>query len=120
MRSRREPPTFSVPALKSGGRVHAIECMSSWVGSSLSCCHRGVCPGVGAVSGYGRRVQLVVGVGGVGGLGLVVDVLVDGVCAGESGVGRSESVVAWSVVGLGRWLVLGVWRCVWSSRRARW
>ena len=74
----------------------------------------------GAVSGYGRRLHPVVGVRGVGGLGLVVVGLVDGVCAGESGVGRSESVVAWSVVGLNRGLVLGVWRCVWSSRRARW
>ena len=100
--------------------MHAIECMSSWVGSSLSCCHRGVCPGVGAVSGYGRRFHPVVGVRVWGGLGLVVVVLVDGVCAGESGVGRSESVVAWSVVGLNGCLVLGVWRCVWSSRRARW
>ena len=75
---------------------------------------------MGVVSGYGRRFHPVVGVRGVGGLGLVVVVLVDGVCAGESGVGRSESVVAWSVVGLNRGLVLGVWRCVWSSRRARW
>ena len=92
--------------------MHAIECMSSWVGSSLSCCHRGVCPGVGAVSGYGRRLHRVCGVRGVGGLGLVVAGLVDGVCAGEGGVGRSESVVAWSVVGLNRGLVLGVWSLI--------
>ena len=72
--------------------MHAIECMSSWVGSSLSRCHRGVCPHVGVVSGYGRRFHPVVGVRGVVGLGLVVVVLVDGVCAGESGVGRSERV----------------------------
>ena len=72
------------------------------------------------MSGYGRRFHPVVGVRGVGGLGLVVVVLVDGVCAGESGVGRSESVVAWSVVGLNRGLVLGFWRCAWSARRARW
>ena len=76
-------------------------------------------------SGGGERVWSQSPAGGWGrgrggGLGLVVDVLVDGVCVGESGVGGSESVVAWSVVGLGRWLVLGVWRCVWSSRRARW
>ena len=75
--------------------------------------------------GGGERVWSQVPPGGWGqgrggGLGLVVVVLVDGVCAGESGVGRSESVVAWSVVGLNRGLVLGVWRCVWSSRRARW
>ena len=63
---------------------------------------------MGAVSGYGRRFQPVVGVRGVEGLGLMVVVLVDGVCAGESGVGRSVSVVAWSVVGLNRGLVLGV------------
>ena len=54
------------------------------------------------------------------GLGLVVSGSVDGVGSGECGVGRSESVVAWSVVGLNGWLVLGVWRCVWSARRARW
>ena len=55
-----------------------------------------------------------------GGLGLVVSGSVDGVGSGESGVGGSESVVAWSVVGIDGCLVLGVWRCVWSLRRARW
>ena len=120
MRSRREPPTLSVPALRSGGRSQAIECMSSWVWSSLSCCHRGIWPGVGVLSEYGRRLHpLVGGVGGVGMLGLVVSGSVDGDSLGESGVGGSESVVAWSVVGLGGCLVLD-WRWVWSSRRARW
>ena len=95
--------------------------MSSWVGSSLSCCHRGIWPGVGVVSGYGRRLHPLVGrVGDVGVLGLVVSGSVDGIGSGESGVGGSESVVAWSVVGLNGCLVLEIGRWFWSLRWARW
>ena len=43
----------------------------------------------------------------MGVLGLVVSGFVDGDSSGESGVGGSESVVAWSVVGLGGCLVMG-------------
>ena len=75
--------------------------MSSWVGSLLSCCNRGIRPGVGVVIGYGRMLHtLGGGVGVVEGLGLVVSWSVGGVESGESGVGESESVVAWSVGGL--------------------
>jgi hypothetical protein len=38
---------FSVPALKSVGRPHVGECMSSWVESLLRCCQRRICPGLG-------------------------------------------------------------------------
>jgi hypothetical protein len=67
IRSRRDPPTLSVPALKSGRMSHAIECMSSWVGSWLSCCHRGIWPGLGMLSEYGRMFHLLGSrVGGMG------------------------------------------------------
>ena len=57
---------------------------------------------MGVLSEYGRRLHpLVGGVGGVGVLVLVVSGFVDGNSSGESGVCGSESVVAWSVVGLG-------------------
>ena len=49
-----------------------MEWMSSWVGSLLSCCNRGIRPGVGVVIGYGRMLHtLGGGVGVVVGLGLV-------------------------------------------------
>ena len=53
------------------------------------------------VIGYGRMLYTFGGgVGVVEELGLVVSGSVEGVGSGESGVGRSESVVAWSVGGL--------------------
>ena len=95
MRARREPPTLSVPALRSGGRSQALECMSRWVWSLLSCCHLGFWPGAGELSGYGLRLHpLVGGVVGVGVFGLVASGSVDVDSSGESGVGGSESVVA--------------------------
>ena len=111
MRSRREPPKLSVPALRSGRRLQAIEWMSSWVGSSLSCCHRGIWPSGEVMSGYGRMLHtLDGGVSGVWGLGLVVSGSVGGVSSGESGVSGSELVVAWSVAGLSGCQLLEVWR----------
>ena len=72
-----------------------MECMSSWVWSSLSCCHRGFWPGVGVVSGYGLRLHpWSVGVVGVVVLGLVMVGFVAAEGSGEGGVGGSESVVA--------------------------
>ena len=46
----------------------------------------------------------------MGVLGLVTSGSVDVDSSGESGVGGSDLVVAWSVVGLGGCLVLDVWR----------
>ena len=98
IRSRRDPPTFSVPALKSGKLSVAIEWMSSWVGSWWSCCHRGTCPRLGVLSGYGRRFHpLVGGAGGVGVGGLAWGV---GGLGSESDVG-SELVLSGSEVGVG-------------------
>jgi hypothetical protein len=78
-----------------------MECMSSWVGSLLSCCHREIWPGLGVVVGYGRILHaLGGGVGGVEGFELVMSGSVGEVRLEGGGVGGSESVVAMSVVGL--------------------
>jgi hypothetical protein len=103
IRSSREPPTLSVPALKSGRMLHAIECMSSWVGSWLSCCHRGIQPGLGVLSGYDRMFHWL-GAGWVacvcGGSELVMSGSVGWLRAEEGGV-ESRLVAFESVVGLG-------------------
>jgi hypothetical protein len=92
IRSRSDPPTLIVPALKSGRMSHAMECMSSWVGSWLSCCHRGISPGLGVLSGYDRVVHLLVGVvGGVGVCGLGCPGQLVGFGQERRGLGRDWS-----------------------------